>query len=878
MGAPSAGTVVWRRLRRVVCRSIASLALLLSIFAVAGPVGAAEPVVATAVDRLDLTDDLEWCETTLERTVEEVSSGACRFRPMRSGDAAVGYSRSAWWLRLTLAAASTEPEERWLVVGRRRLQYVTYFVEEPDGGRQIVETGLSTPMASRPVFSTDPILPIRLVAGRPTTVLVRVVSHTSINLTTALWRPSAHRMVRGRLDLWETAAAGGLLAVAAFSLLIAAAGQVSQWSRLSNLWFGLASLSKSAFNVANSGLASMWLLPGDWKFDLRAQTLCMGMSELFFLLFLRQFVDSRRSFPRWETILRILIAAVVVATVWAVLDDGARAFQSLALTASLVVFAAVVLFARLRRARFPAAAYLLTAFSLNALQLAHRIVNAFAGLPFGDGLLLLYAWSYLLAAPLVPIGIVLQEEAQRRAMEKARAEAEARITFLARVSHELRTPLDTILGNAQLLSRPSGAPLMREGLAIIRDSGRHLLRMIDDLLDHARGVAGRLAIAPTAVDWPAFLVGLERSGQTLAQRRGNGFSLTTSGAAPSVLRIDEGRLRQVLDNLLVNAARHTEKGRIDVVCDVAAAGPDGHTEISFTVTDTGEGIAPADQERIFLPFERAGGPRTRDGGKGIGMGLTIARQLVEAMGGQLTVTSRPGAGASFRFSVIADAIEDPAASAGVTSFPSAKIGQGRTILIVEDEEENRRILAHLLRDCGFAVVEATSGRTARTVFAATPAVDLVITDQFMADGDGWSVLRDVTGAWPEVPVILVSAAPPELPGDFPRTLGFAAHFLKPLDHALILRRIADLLDLSLEPEDVDPSPPPTVAPATFVLPSEEERRELRASVADGRIGDVMRRAAELKRADAALADFSAALHTAAARLDFAVLAELLGED
>lgn len=872
------GSVVSRRLdrslRRVIVLVALLVALLLACLAPAAVATAAEPVVVPAADRVDLTGRLEWCETSPERTIEEVLGGACRFGPMRTGGTAVGYSRRAYWLRLTLVAGWEPTEERWLVVGSRRLERVTYRVTDAAGRVTTVETGLAIAPSARPVLATDPVLPLRLGEGEQATIVARVLSATSINLATTLWRPRAHQEARGRLEFWEAAAVGGMLAAASFSLMIAFAGGVSQWSRRANLWFGLVLIAKAVFNAANAALLPGHLLPIDRPLDVRVQAVAMGTATVFFLLFLRHLVDSRRRWPRWEAILRLLIVAVVAETGWAILVDYPLGFQALNLSSAAVIFAAVVLFWQSRRAGFPAAGYLLVAFALNLVQLLHRVALAFAGQPFDDVLLLLYSWSYLLATPLIAIGIALHEEALRVAAEAARAEATARVEFLARVSHELRTPLDTILGNAQLLSRPSGAPLMREGLAIIRDSGRHLLRMIDDLLDHARGVAGRLAITPIAVDWPTFLATLELSGRTLAERRGNAFVLRTTGATPHFLGLDEGRLRQILDNLVGNAARHTDHGRIEVSCDVSTLAPDGRVVIGFVVTDTGEGIAAADLERIFLPFERSGHVDARRGGKGIGMGLTIARQLVEAMGGRLTVTSRPGEGAAFRFTVDAEAIDAAAPMPGEAPF-SAVVGRGRTLLIVEDEVANRRVLVHFFRDSGFTVIEAASGRTAIEAAATVAAIDLIVTDQFMADGDGWAVLRDSAALYPETPVVLVSAAPPEPPTDFPRSLRFAAHFLKPLDHARLLGTVVELLGLSLEPEGTEVRA--SAAAPAFARPGEAELAELRTLVDDGRVGEVKRRADVLERSDPALAEFAEALRTAAARLDLEALAALLND-
>ena len=491
----------------------------------------------------------------------------------------------------------------------------------------------------------------------------------------------------------------------------------------------------------------------------------MGFTLLFSMLFLRYFVDTRARYRAYDVLIRLCVIALGVQIGWGVFIDYNLAFRAMSLMALPVLVCWVVLMWRAWRDGVPAAGFLLVPSVINLVLLVHRLVLAFDGGQYSETLLLVYSWVFLLTVPLIQVGIAVHKDAIQRSLAAARAESAARVEFLARMSHELRTPLDTILGNAQLLSRPSGKPLMAEGLAIIQDSGWRLLRMIDDILDHARGLAGKLAIIPGPVDWPAFLHGVELNARTLAARNRNEFSLKVSGEPLARVRLDEGRLRQVLDNLLVNAARHTFDGRIELDCVVGATNADGTRPLDFAVTDTGEGIPLTDQERIFLPFERGRRTAARRGGKGIGMGLAVSRQLVEMMGGRLTVESQVGKGSSFRFQVTAEAADETAVPATGAPGHPAEAGAGRTLLLVDDEEDNRRVLATFLRQRGFKVVEAHSGQAAAGQAAAEPRIDIVVTDQFMADGDGWMVLRSMARLHPDAPVVLISAAPPDRPGD-----------------------------------------------------------------------------------------------------------------
>jgi len=400
----------------------------------------------------------------------------------------------------------------------------------------------------------------------------------------------------------------------------------------------------------------------------------------------------------------------------------------------------------------------------------------------------------------VLLGLVDRTRQLQGELLRVQTESAAQLAFLARMSHELRSPLDTILGYAQLLARSHPDLATSAGVLTIRDSGRHLLRLIDHLLDYARGAAGMLELQPEPVRLATFLRGIERMARLLAAHQDNRFELITAGGtaglAAGAVRLDADRLRQVLGNLLANAARHTQHGAIRLEVQAQPLGAE-RLRLEFAVSDTGEGIAPEDQARVFQPFERAqrGVAKRR---QGAGLGLAIARQIVELMGGELTLASVLGAGACFRFWLPVQVLPAEAVTRGdqVEGFTAAGYaGPRRRVLLVDDEGGSRGILAGLLQELGFAVLEAESGNAVAARLPGLPTLDLVLTDQFMPDGDGWQVLKILTAARPEVPVVLLSAAPPSPPAGWPGDCRFAAQFLKPIDHALLLRRIGDLLDL-----------------------------------------------------------------------------------
>ncbi len=389
-----------------------------------------------------------------------------------------------------------------------------------------------------------------------------------------------------------------------------------------------------------------------------------------------------------------------------------------------------------------------------------------------------------------------------------RQDNHTRMKFLAQMSHEFRTPLNTVLGYAELMQRGSARVSVQEGAAAIKNSSRHLLGMIDDILDHVRGESGQISLRLAPLRWEDFIESLEQSASMMLDS-GNHFQLILEGDMPRAVLVDELRLQGVLMNLLSNANRYTQGGSVTFTCASAPVGS-RHRRFTFMVSDTGRGIAEEEQKRIFQPFVRGTAGKS-SGIDGIGMGLVIAQQWVTLMGGEICVDSKPGRGSRFFFSIVCELAE---AAPRTATLPEQAVAlEPRVILVVEDDENSRNLLTMLLEDYGFKVITAKSGNDARQ-FLGGQAIDLVITDQYMPDGDGWSVLLDWSAR--NIPLILLSATPPDRPKNLPETLRFASIQLKPLDANTLLNTIGEILavewittkaEIHTEPPDIIHRPP-----------------------------------------------------------------------
>lgn len=342
---------------------------------------------------------------------------------------------------------------------------------------------------------------------------------------------------------------------------------------------------------------------------------------------------------------------------------------------------------------------------------------------------------------LLQLRYVNERIAQERevALAQSRVHAEARSRFLATVSHEMRTPLHGMLGLARLLQRDRPRTDQAHRLSLIERSGEHLLLVINDVLDFSKIEAGRMEIQHLPFDLTQELQEAAGVFQVLAHRKKLTLTLTMGWDGPCPVIGDAGRVRQVLHNLMGNAVKFTEHGSVHLL---AQRVPDTD-EFEILVRDSGPGIPLEDQARIFEAFTQAQSSLNRRH-EGTGLGLSIARQLCQAMGGDLTCESAPGVGAVFKARVCCPPAErqELAAFEAAPYLDSGWLTEGARVLLVEDNPVNVLVAEAMLRNLGYEVCTVTDGRQA-VGWLENDQCDVVLMDCAMPVMDGFEATRQI---------------------------------------------------------------------------------------------------------------------------------------
>ncbi|MEM8603716.1 MAG: ATP-binding protein [Cyanobacteria bacterium P01_H01_bin.121] len=422
-----------------------------------------------------------------------------------------------------------------------------------------------------------------------------------------------------------------------------------------------------------------------------------------------------------------------------------------------------------------------------------------------------------------------QADELRRAKEAAVLANRAKSDFLASMSHELRTPLNAVLGFAQVLLQASNLNAEQaDFLRIINRSGEHLLTLINDVLEMSKIEAGRTKLQITDCDLPALVASLDDLFRIKAEQKSLKLQFLLATDLPQLHRLDQGKLRQVLINLLGNALKFTETGcvRLTVGYSLDAMSPTPRLE--FRVEDTGPGIPVNELELVFQPFTQT--QAGLQSNEGTGLGLSICQTYVQLMGGQVTVSNRAQGGACFEFWLPTQPLTTESATVAVhTQVDRLHLAPGqpvRRVLVIEDVDTSRLLLVQVLQQAGFEVDIAADGPAGlERCYHCRP--DLILMDIKLPGLSGYDTLLHLQERYGQLtpPVIAVTAYSFLEQQETMLRAGFMAVVTKPVNQGDLLRAIARQLQLDLVLDFHQPASNPTLLEPNPSLAGQQQQFE-----------------------------------------------------
>ncbi|CAG9200470.1 TPA: response regulator [Burkholderia vietnamiensis] len=810
-----------------------------------------------------------------------------------------GFTPSTIWLAGALENQGAQTVTRWISVDPVRLEDVAFYVVDQDTNAATVRyrSGAGAPMASRPLDTVNTVFPITLGPGQQIRYLIGVRSRSSMSLSLHIWHPRDFQVEAQRSITAHMLLTGAMLAMAVFSAVLAVV-----WRDRVFVILTATVVSEVVYELAFEGYlyALLFNRGGDWI--VRLPSIAGNISVALFSGLLYSFIGLDK-FRVWRWSYRIMVPTLLTAACWTAFGDyrtSAAVAVHGTLLSNLVWIASV---AHAYRSGVPNARLILIAFLPDCATLFIRLgvlagflsTNCSAGTAqIWDSIGVLVLLSMIVGGRSRQL-LLEQRRAQRllwtereatqerlekavaartrelrSALDKADDAIRAKSDFLARISHDLRTPLTSIIGFADLI-QADGREDAERG-RVIRRSANHMLGMVNDLIDYARGRdADTLSSLP--VYTYALLDVVSQHGVALANRSANKFSLNVVGPLPPVVELDERRMHQVLGNLLDNAAKFTNHGKIQLT--VSADRLDvmqRRWNLRFSVSDNGCGIASVDHQRIFEPFVRLGEHNHRPG---IGLGLSIVKMWTDRMGATLIFDSMPGIGTTVVIELpVKEVDEAEIASPRMHESPDTLPiidGGGKLVLLAEDTVEIRELLRGDLLSLGFDVEAYDDGASAvrRLMAMDRPVPALVLTDRVMPEASGHEVLSAARSCHPDVPVVLISAVPfchVTRPDASDR---FDAQLLKPISLTDLRNTIARLLNVQREHRVGPP------VSRNLSLPSEALLAEARTLIELGAISDLLDWAEKVSRAAPRHVEFAATVKQLAKRGELRELQSIL---
>lgn len=647
-----------------------------------------------------------------------------------------GFTQSVYWFKNTVKNNTTHTQKLLFEIDNPLTDALTLYIAKHAGDITIFESGDHFPFASRPIDHASFLFPFELAANEEVSLIYRVQNEDELSLIPALWSNDTFLEENPKLQSFKALFYGGMIIIIIYHSLL---GLITR--QRNYLYFVFFVSSATLYTAAEHGLAFQYLWPSWPKFANMSDPIFAYTTVFFGLLFTRCFLNLKESSRSWYLTMNTgLFICVLGATSmlfvqfqWSILIVITIAFLC-----QIIVLICSLQLALKSNTNAKLFAYAMSGFIVCGLVYLARIVRIIPHNILTDNAIIIGILLEVIIFSFALANLILQLEKEKAA---AKSEAQTKGEFLAVMSHEIRTPMNGVLGMADLLHDTQLNKTQRHYVDVIQTSGRSLLNVINDVLDYSKIEAGKMDLDKEPFNLQEVIDNALSIFRSKAIEKRIDLFYEIDPDVPEMVIGDASRLRQIILNLINNAFKFTNRGHVLLI---AKTDQDGRDLIRFEIKDSGIGITPEQQEKLFHTFSQASVKTSSQYG-GSGLGLSICKNLCELMGGQIGVSSNIGEGSTFWFTA-----QLPYSSPTQTRKKYIDYLQGKRILIVDPNTAFCELMAQQCNNWGMNAKSCGTGNTALALLKhareANNPFDLITLDICLPDMDGIELTESIVNS------------------------------------------------------------------------------------------------------------------------------------